>query len=210
MKERKREKEKERKQDRDLCPWQGAEDEEKVLHLGKHLHWWGDQLGRRGDLEAKGEPSSQCVAGRIEWDLHNWSMPQSCMPQPETGIHQWARTEHWNMGSGEQIWGGNCGWLSADNLTGWKGGAWQPRMLVEETWTAIESKHHCWVTCKGLGPLADSLPLVSSPREAPLWSWNQLVYSHHHLFCLPHLMGCIPTTNPAPFPCRQLNSLISP
>ena len=22
----------------DLCPWQGAEDDEKVLHLGKHLH----------------------------------------------------------------------------------------------------------------------------------------------------------------------------
>ena len=38
MKERKKGKERGEEVGQDLCPWQGAEDDEKVLHLGKHLH----------------------------------------------------------------------------------------------------------------------------------------------------------------------------
>ena len=30
-----------------------------------------------------GEPSNLSVAGRTEWDLHRWSSPQPCVPQPE-------------------------------------------------------------------------------------------------------------------------------
>lgn len=70
MKERKKEKKEERKQDRTCAP--GRE-----LKMMRRSCIWGStfideeiSFDRRGDLEA------------------NWSMPQSCMPWPETGVHQ--------------------------------------------------------------------------------------------------------------------------
>ena len=49
----------------DLHPWQGAEGEEQVLHLGKPPHQQGDQLGHKA-ASAQRKPSNPPVAGRTE------------------------------------------------------------------------------------------------------------------------------------------------
>lgn len=66
-KERKREKGKGEEAGQDLCPWQGE------LKMRRRSCIWGStfideeiSFGRREIWRLKGEPSSQCVAGRIE------------------------------------------------------------------------------------------------------------------------------------------------
>ena len=66
----------------------GAEGEERFPHPGKPPHQRGGKLGQRGASGATGgECSHWSVAGRTEWDLHRWSVPQACTPQPERCVH---------------------------------------------------------------------------------------------------------------------------
>lgn len=44
----------------DLHPWQGAEGEEQVLHLGKPPHQQGDQLGHKAASAQRGAQQSSC------------------------------------------------------------------------------------------------------------------------------------------------------
>jgi len=46
-----------------------------------------------------GEWSNQSVVDATKWDLQRWSMPQSCMPQPEKGVRWFAQ------GLDARIWG---------------------------------------------------------------------------------------------------------
>ena len=52
------------------------------------------------------------------------------------------------MGLGEQIRGEDHCWLHRDNLRGHEWGAPQLGMLLEEEWSALEMRHHCWVVYK--------------------------------------------------------------
>ena len=58
----------------------------KVLHPGKSPHQRGDQPGWRGSLG--GEHSNRFVEGKMESDLHRWSVSPPCTPQPKTLVCQ--------------------------------------------------------------------------------------------------------------------------
>ena len=66
---------------------------------GRKFSW-----NRRGTLGAiGGECSNWSVAGRAEWDIYWWSMPQPCMPQPEMCVCQWG----WGLSAGTGVWRAN-------------------------------------------------------------------------------------------------------
>ena len=62
--------------------------EERFPRPGRFAHLWGDQPGQGGELQSLGgECSNQSVEGKMDSDLHRWSVLPPCAPQPETLVH---------------------------------------------------------------------------------------------------------------------------
>ena len=62
---------------------------ETFPHPGKSSHWWGDQPGWKGSFGATEESSiitNQSAEGKMDSNLHRWSVPPPWAPQPETLI----------------------------------------------------------------------------------------------------------------------------
>ena len=80
------------------------------------------------------------LAGRTEQDLHRWSLPQPCMPQPEMGVCQYGQ------GLGVEAWGKRVDpgrglllamwrWPEGTGLKSSTAG-----MFLEEVHTALEAR----------------------------------------------------------------------
>ena len=55
-----------------LCPCEGTVKEESFPHAGKFPHWQGDQPEQRKNFRE--ECNNQFAGGKVERDLHSWSV----------------------------------------------------------------------------------------------------------------------------------------
>ena len=100
-------------------PLRGELKERRDSHIkGSPLTGGEISWDRRGASRATGGGhSNQSVASRTEWDLHRWSMPQPCGPQPETCVLQCG----WGLGVGRWVLESKPGERTA---VGWQETAW--------------------------------------------------------------------------------------
>ena len=207
----------------DLHPWWGAEGEERFPHLGKPPHWWEDQLGLKGSFRGLEESAttSLCRQDRVR-PTQMVLTTALCTPSWDMCLPVCTEAGCWNMGFGEQTWGGDCCRLWGYSQKGREWGALQMGMLMEETQTR-EMKHHCWVTCKGWGHHCSLSPHEPAPSSQalgrvpagvgsrvpgrhllrPLPGWAACSPWCHHrpllpngLACLNHHPGTIPPARP--------------
>ena len=95
----------------DLCPWWGAEEEERFPHPGKPPHQQGNQLGQkeRLKLSEEGETAGLWQTGQSV----TYTDGSSHSPVAQTGmcVCQCVRAGSWNVEIGEQTQGEDCHWL---------------------------------------------------------------------------------------------------
>lgn len=117
----------------------------------------GRQARIEGELwSLRGEHDNQSVEGKTERDLHRWSIPPLCTPQPETLVPGVVGGWVLKRGLQRSTWGENWDWLSGDSLKGLEQGVAATEGICRRSLSQPEWQGTIVGGCsrRGVGPIS--------------------------------------------------------